>query len=53
LKLRGGVHHVLHHVDSLGYYELLKPLMMAIEGPIPNVEVPAAAREVQSEMARA
>jgi hypothetical protein len=53
LKLRGGAHHVLHHVASLGYYELLKPLMMAIEGPIPNVEVPAAAREVQSEMARA
>jgi hypothetical protein len=53
LKLRGAAHHVLHHVASLGYYELLKPLMMAIEGPIPNVEVPAAARKVQSEMARA
>ena len=53
LKLRGAAHHVLHHVASLGYYELLKPLMMAIEGPIPNVEVPAAARKVQNELARA
>ncbi len=52
LKLRGGAHHVLHHVASLGYYELLKPLMMALEGPIPNVEIPAAAREVQNQMAR-
>jgi hypothetical protein len=53
LKLRGAAHHVLHHVAELGYYELLKPLMMAIEGPIPNVEVPAAARKVQGELVKA
>jgi HEAT repeat protein len=52
MKLRNGAHHVLHHIASQGYYTLLKPLMMAIEGAIPNVEVPAAARKVQSELAR-
>ena len=52
LLLRNGAHHVLHHVAGEGYYTLLKPLMMAIEGPIPNVEVPATARKVQNELAR-
>jgi len=53
MKLRNGAHHVLHHIASEGYYALLKPLMAAIEGAIPNVEVPAAARKVQSELAHA
>ena len=52
MKLRNASHHVLHHVASEGYYTLLKPLMMAIEGAIPNVEVPVAARKVQSDLAR-
>ena len=51
-RLRNGAHHVLHHVAGEGYYLLLKPLMMAIEGPVPDVEMPAAARKVQSELAR-
>lgn len=53
IKLRHASHHILHHIASKGYYTLLKPLMMAIEGAIPNVEVPAAARKVQSELAHA
>jgi HEAT repeat protein len=53
MKLRNGAHHVLHHVASQGYYTLLKPLMMAIESTMPNIEIPAAAIQVQSELARA
>lgn len=52
MKLRNASHHILHHVAAEGYYSLLKPLMMAIEGDIPNVEIPAAARKIQSEFAR-
>jgi HEAT repeat protein len=52
IKLRNGAHHVLHHIASEGYYTLLKPLMMALEGAIPNVEVPAAARKIQNELVR-
>jgi len=52
LKLRNSAHHILHHIAAEGYYTLLKPLMMAIEGAIPNVEVPATARKLQSELAR-
>jgi HEAT repeat protein len=51
-RLRNGAHHILHHVAEEGYYTLLKPLMMAIEGGIPNVEVPAAAQAVKAEIAR-
>lgn len=53
MKLRNGAHHVLHHVASQGYYTLLKPLMMATESTMPNIEIPAAAIQVQSELARA
>jgi HEAT repeat protein len=53
MKLRNGSHHILHHIASKGYYTLLKPLMTALEGAIPNVEVPAAARKVKSELAHA
>ena len=52
-RLRNSAHHVLHHIAGEGYYALLKPLMMAIESSSPAVEVPAAARKVQSELARA
>jgi HEAT repeat protein len=53
LALRNGAHHILHHIAAEGYYELLKPLMMAIEGAIPNVEIPAAARQLLAELSRA
>ena len=46
MRLCRWAHHVLHYVAAEGYYTLLKPLMMAIEGAIPNVEIPAAARKV-------
>jgi hypothetical protein len=52
LPLRNGAHHILHHVAEEGYYTLLRPLMMAIEGGIPNVEILPAAREIQAEIAR-
>jgi HEAT repeat protein len=52
MKLRNAAHHVLHHVASQGYYILLKPLMMAIESNMPDIEVPAAALKVQSDLAR-
>ena len=52
LPLRNGAHHILHHISEDGYYNLLKPLMQAIEGAIPNVEVPAAARKLQAELAK-
>jgi HEAT repeat protein len=42
LWLREGVHHVLHDVDKRDLTEILKPMILALEGFEPSVEVPLA-----------
>jgi HEAT repeat protein len=42
LWLREGVHHVLHDVDKGALTEILRPVIVALEGFEPSVEVPLA-----------
>jgi HEAT repeat protein len=46
LWLREGVHHVLHDVDKGDLTEIIQPVIAALEGFEPSVEVPLAASTV-------
>jgi HEAT repeat protein len=42
--LREGIHHVLHDMNTGKITEVLRPVLVALEGPEPSLEVPLAAR---------
>jgi hypothetical protein len=44
--LREGAHHVMHDMDRGDWDEILRPVMKAIEGMEPSLEVPEAAEKV-------
>jgi len=44
--LRNGVHHVLHDMNTTKITEVLRPVLVALEGPEPSLEVPPAAQAV-------
>jgi len=41
--LREGVHHVLHGIEGGHLNEMLRPILLALEGVEPSVEAPMAA----------
>jgi HEAT repeat protein len=42
--LRKGIHHVLHDMNKGKLRKVLRPVLVALEGPEPSLEVPLAAR---------
>jgi len=52
LWLREGVHHVLHDVDKEDFNEILQPVLAALEGFEPSVEVPYAAEKALKALAK-
>jgi hypothetical protein len=44
--LREGIHHVLHDMNTTKITEVLRPVLEALEGPEPSLEVPPAAQSV-------
>jgi HEAT repeat protein len=42
--LREGIHHVLHDMNTGKITEVLRPVLAALEGPEPSLEVPLAAQ---------
>jgi HEAT repeat protein len=42
--LREGIHHVLHDMNTGKITEVLRPVLAALEGPEPSLEVPQAAQ---------
>ncbi len=42
--LREGIHHVLHDMNKGKIDQLLRPVIVALEGPEPSLEVPLVAR---------
>jgi hypothetical protein len=42
--LREGIHHVLHDMNTGKITEVLRPVLVALEGPEPSLEVPLAAK---------
>jgi len=42
--LREGIHHVLHDMNTGKITEVLRPVLVALEGPEPSLEVPLAAQ---------
>ena len=42
--LREGIHHVLHDINRGKIRKVLRPVLVALEGPEPSLEVPLAAR---------
>jgi HEAT repeat protein len=42
--LREGIHHALHDMNTGKITEVLRPVLVALEGPEPSLEVPLAAR---------
>jgi HEAT repeat protein len=42
--LREGIHHVLHDINRGKIIKVLRPVLSALEGPEPSLEVPPAAR---------
>jgi HEAT repeat protein len=52
LWLREGVHHVLHDVDKEDFDEILQPVLAALEGFEPSVEVPYAAEKALKALAK-
>jgi len=42
--LREGIHHVLHDMNTGKITEALRPVLVALEGPEPSLEVPLAAQ---------
>jgi hypothetical protein len=42
--LREGIHHVLHDINKGKYGKVLRPVLVALEGTEPSLEVPLAAR---------
>jgi len=45
--LREGIHHVLHDMNTGKISEVLRPVLVALEGPEPSLEVPLAAQTVR------
>ena len=45
-RLREGIHHVLHDINRGNIRKVLRPVLMALEGPEPSLEVPYAAQAV-------
>jgi hypothetical protein len=41
-----GIHHVLHDINKGKYGKVLRPVLVALEGTEPSLEVPLAARTV-------
>jgi hypothetical protein len=52
LELREGVHHVLHDMYRGELDSILKPVMAALEGPEPSMELPVAATKALDEINR-
>jgi HEAT repeat protein len=42
--LREGIHHVLHDMNKGKIAQVLQPVLVALEGPEPSLEVPVAAK---------
>jgi HEAT repeat protein len=42
--LREGIHHVLHDMNTGKITQVLRPVLVALEGPAPSLEVPLAAQ---------
>jgi hypothetical protein len=42
--LREGIHHVLHDISKGKFGKILRPVLVALEGTEPSLEVPLAAR---------
>jgi HEAT repeat protein len=42
--LREGIHHVLHDINGGKIRRVLRPVLVALEGPVPSLEVPLAAQ---------
>ena len=42
--LREGIHHVLHDMNTGKITEVLRPVLVALEGPEPSLEVPLASQ---------
>ena len=42
--LREGIHHVLHDMNTGKITEVLRPVLVALEGPEPSLEVPLVAK---------
>ena len=39
---RNGAHHILSDLARKGFYSILRPVLVALEGPEPSIEVPLA-----------
>jgi HEAT repeat protein len=50
--LLDGIHHILHDMNKGNLSALLKPVMAAMEGPEPSLEVPLKAREALKSMGK-
>ena len=51
--LREGVHHVLHNTEGGHKNKMIQPVLLALEGVEPTVEVPVAAEAALTELAKA
>ena len=51
--LRQGAHHVLRVLSRRGFREVLQPVLAALEGLEPSLEVPLAAEDARDALARA
>jgi HEAT repeat protein len=47
---RSGAHHVAHNLAGRGFYNELRPVLIALEDPEPAVEVPVAAETALSNL---
>jgi HEAT repeat protein len=47
---RSGAHHVAHNLAGRGFYNELRPVLIALEDPEPAVEVPVAAETTLSNL---
>ena len=50
--LREGIHHVLHDINRGNIRKVLRPVLAALEGPEPSLEVPQAAKSALAALAK-
>jgi HEAT repeat protein len=50
--LRQGIHHVLHDINRGNIRKVLRPVLAALEGPEPSLEVPQAAQAALAALAK-
>jgi hypothetical protein len=53
ITFRSGAHTVLHGIAAVGYLKLLKPVLMALEGPESELTAPLAAHKVMEKTGQA